>query len=166
MSYNVGDRIVYPMYGAGIIGEIMDREVFGEVRKYYKLQLSYGNVTLSVPVDNAVELGIRDVIDVADIEKVIIRLIQPCVESKVNWNKRHRENVEKMRSGNIYDVADVFKFLYIREKTRLLSTGEKKMLLNAKQILISELILSSDKDVEDVEKMVTDACDCEVEDIV
>jgi len=154
MLYMIGDKIVYPMHGAGIIDSIEDSEVLGEIRQYYILKLPFGNMKLMIPVNNTIKLGIRNVIEDEYVPTVIERISEKCVVSTVNWNKRHRDNLEKLRSGDILEVADVYKFLTCREKDRNLSTGEKKMLTSSKQILFSELLLSTGKDVCEIEAIV------------
>lgn len=154
MLYMIGDKIVYPMHGAGVIDAIEDSEVLGEIRQYYILKLPFGNMKLMIPVNNASELGIRNVINNDFVPKVIERISEKCTISNVNWNKRHRDNLEKLRSGDILEVADVYKFLTCREKDRNLSTGEKKMLTSSKQILFSELILSTGKNACEIEAIV------------
>ena len=157
MGYSIGEKIVYPMHGAGIISGIEEQEFLGEVKSYYLLKLSYGSMGIMVPVDNADELGIRDVIDPSAIADVMEYLKKPCCECNTNWNKRHRENLDKLRSGDIFEAAEVYKSLYIRELDKTLSTGEKKLLNNAKQILYSELMLSAGYEVEQVDTMVRQA---------
>ena len=157
MGYSIGEKIVYPMHGAGIISGIEQQEFLGEVKRYYLLQLSYGSMGIMVPVDNAEELGIRDIIDPSAIGAVLEYLKKPCHASNTNWNKRHRENLDKLRSGYIFEAAEVYKSLYIREFDKILSTGEKKLFNNAKQILYSELMLSAGYDAEQVDKMVRQA---------
>ena len=158
MSYGVGDKVVYPMHGAGIIAAIEEREVSGEIVKYYEIEFPYGNLRLMVPVANTEQLGLRDVMSAEMIPEVLSHLKKSDGESmNQNWNKRQRENLDKIRSGNIFEVASVYKFLYLRDAARALSTGEKKMLTNAKHILFSELALSGGMDAETVEKHVFDA---------
>lgn len=158
MSYGVGDKVVYPMHGAGIIAAIEEREVSGEIVKYYEIEFPYGNLRLMVPVANTEQLGLRDVMSAEMIPEVLSHLKKSDGESmNQNWNKRQRENLDKIRSGNIFEVASVYKFLYLRDAARALSTGEKKMLTNAKHILFSELALSGGMDAETVEKYVFDA---------
>lgn len=157
MEYAVGDRFVYPMHGAGVVSDIEEKEVLGDLRKYYHLTLPYGNLQLLVPVDNAEDLGIRDVISSEEFLAVLRVLESPCCDGSQNWNKRHRENLDKLRSGDILEVAEVYKFLIFRDKEKKLSTGEKKMLSSAKNILFSELLLSSGKEIYEIEELVRQA---------
>lgn len=158
MSYGIGDKVVYPMHGAGIIVSIEEREVLGEIAKYYDVEFPYGNLRLMVPMANTEQLGIRDVMSADMIPQVIEHIKKAGGENmNQNWNKRQRENLDKIRSGNIFEVATVYKFLYLRDAARALSTGEKKMLTNAKHILFSELVLASGREFEEIEAMVLEA---------
>ena len=151
--YNVGDKIVYPMHGAGVIDSIEEKEVLGEKQSYYILKMP-GEVKVMVPISTAEQHGIRNVIDKAEAEKVINVLEQDETEMEKNWNKRYRDNMDKMKSGNIYEIADVVRNLSFKQKEKGLSTGEKKMLHNAKQILVSELVLAEHATQDEVEELV------------
>ena len=121
MAYSIGDKIVYPMHGAGIISAIEEQEFLGERKKYYLLKLSYGKMGIMVPVDNAEVLGVRYVIDKSVIAEVLAHLKEPCEQTNVNWNKRHKENLDRLRSGNIFEAAEVFKALYLKDIKKSLS---------------------------------------------
>ena len=151
--YNVGDKVVYPMHGAGEIVGIEEREILNEKQSYYILKMP-GEVKVMVPISTAEQHGIRNVIDKAEAEKVINVLEQDETEMEKNWNKRYRENMDKMKSGNIYEIADVVRNLSFKQKEKGLSTGEKKMLHNAKQILVSELVLAEHATQDEVEELV------------
>ena len=151
--YNVGDKVVYPMHGAGVIDAIEEKEILGEKQSYYILKMP-GEVKVMVPILTAEEHGIRNVIDKAEAEKVINVLEQDETEMEKNWNNRYRENMDKMKSGNIYEIADVVRNLSFKQKEKGLSTGEKKMLYNAKQILVSELVLAEHATQDEVEELV------------
>ena len=151
--YNVGDKVVYPMHGAGIIDSIEEKEVLGEKQSYYILKMP-GEVKVMVPISTAEQHGIRNVIDRTEAEKVINVLEQDETEMEKNWNKRYRDNMDKMKSGNIYEIADVVRNLSFKQKEKGLSTGEKKMLHNAKQILVSELVLAEHATKDEVEELV------------
>ena len=151
--YNVGDKIVYPMHGAGVIDSIEEKEILGEKQSYYILKMP-GEVKVMVPISTAEQHGIRNVIDKAEAEKVINVLEQDETEMEKNWNKRYRDNMDKMKSGNIYEIADVVRNLSFKQKEKGLSTGEKKMLHNAKQILVSELVLAEHATQDEVEELV------------
>ena len=152
--FNIGDKIVYPMHGAGVIDAIEEKDILGEKQSYYILKMP-GEVKVMVPTAKAEEVGVRNVIDKSSADKVIGVLEQDETAMDKNWNKRYRDNMEKMKSGDIYEVADVVRNLSFKQKEKGgLSTGEKKMLNNAKQILISELVLAEHASQEEVEQLV------------
>ena len=151
--YSVGDKVVYPMHGAGVIDSIEEKEILGEKQSYYILKMP-GEVKVMVPTAKAEQQGIRNVIDKTEAEKVINVLEQDETEMEKNWNKRYRDNMDKMKSGNIYEIADVVRNLSFKQKEKGLSTGEKKMLHNAKQILVSELVLAEHATQDEVEALV------------
>ena len=153
--FNVGDKIVYPMHGAGTIDAIEEKDILGEKQAYYIIKMP-GEVKVMVPTAKAEEIGVRSIIDKASAEKVIQVLEQESTEMSMNWNKRYRDNMEKMKTGNIYEVADIVRNLSFKQKEKGLSTGEKKMLLNAKQILVSELVLAEQEDLDNIELLVED----------
>ena len=151
--YNVGDKVVYPMHGAGVIDSIEEKEILGEKQSYYILKMP-GEVKVMVPISTAEQHGIRNVIDKGEAEKVMNVLEQDETEMEKNWNKRYRDNMDKMKSGNIYEIADVVRNLSFKQKEKGLSTGEKKMLHNAKQILVSELVLAEHATPDEDEELV------------
>ena len=151
--YNVGDKIVYPMHGAGVIDSIEEKDILGEKQSYYILKMP-GEVKIMIPIATAKEHGIREIIDTKDADNVIKILEQDETETEKNWNKRYKNNMDKMKSGDIYEVADVVRNLSFKQKEKGLSTGEKKMLNNAKQIMISELVLAEHASQEEVEQLV------------
>ena len=156
--YNVGDEVVYPMHGAGRIVAIEEREVMEEKQSYYILEMP-GEVKVMIPTATAEEHGIRSVINKEEAQKVMSVLEQDETEMEKNWNKRYRENMDKMKSGNIYEIADVVRNLSFKQKEKGLSTGEKKMLNNAKQILVSELVLVEKVTEPEIEKLVDNKID-------
>lgn len=151
--FNVGDKVVYPMHGAGTIEGIEEKDILGEKQAYYIIKMP-GEVKVMVPTAKAEGIGVRDVIDKESANKVFKVLEADAVETEMNWNKRYRDNMEKMKSGNAYEVADVVRSLSFKQKEKGLSTGEKKMLLNAKQILVSELTLAEHANKDEVEEMI------------
>lgn len=153
--FNVGDKIVYPMHGAGIIEKIEERAILDEKQTYYIIKMP-GEVKVMVPTAKAEEIGVRNIIDKDTAGKVISVLEQDSTEMSLKWNKRYRDNVEKMKSGDVFEVADIVRNLTFKQKDKGLSTTEKKMLLNARQILVSELVLAGDKQKEEVEELVND----------
>ena len=151
--FNVGDKIVYPMHGAGTIDAIEEKNILGENQSYYVIKMP-GEVKVMVPTDRAEQIGVRNVIGKEEAEKVISILGEDETEMSQNWNKRYRDNMEKMKSGSIYEVAGVVRNLSFKQKEKGLSTGEKKMLINAKQILVSELVLAEHSSYEEMEGIV------------
>lgn len=156
--FNVGDKVVYPMHGAGIIEGIEEKNVLGEKQNYYIIKMP-GEVKVMVPTAKASDVGVRDIIDNSAVNKVFKVLETNSTQMDINWNKRYRDNMEKMKSGDIYEVADVVRNLSFKQKEKGLSTGEKKMLLNAKQILVSELTLAENSTREDIEELVNNKID-------
>ena len=149
--YSVGDKIVYPMHGAGIIESIEEKEILGEKRSYYIMKMPIGDMKVMIPTHNVDGIGIRGIIGLSDVEKVFSILSEQNTNVNSNWNKRYRENMFKLKSGNIFEIADVVRSLMLREKEKGLSTGERKMLNSARQILISELVLAKNTNQMDIE---------------
>ena len=157
--FNVGDNIVYPMHGAGTIDAIEEKEILGEKHQYYVIKMP-GEVKIMVPTAKAESMGVRSVIDGQSANKVLQLLEQDETEMSDNWNKRYRENLDKMKTGDIYQVADVVRNLSFKQKEKgSLSTGEKKMLNNAKLILVSELVLAEHASKDEIEKLVDNKID-------
>ena len=151
--FNVGDKIVYPMHGAGTIDSIEEKDILGEKQSYYILQMP-GEVKVMVPTAKAEEIGVRSIIDKVSADKVLGILEKDETEMSMNWNKRYRDNMEKMKTGDIYEIADVVRNLSFKQKDKGLSTAEKKMLTNARQILVSELVLAEHASKDEVEEIV------------
>ena len=151
--FKVGDKIVYPLHGAGEIVSIEDKSILNERQSYYIIKMP-GEVKVMVPTAKAEEIGVRYVIDQETAGKVINVLEHDSTEMSMNWNKRYRDNMERMKTGDIYEVADIVRNLSFKQKDKGLSTGEKKMLLNAKQILVSELALAGTQKKEEIEELV------------
>ena len=151
--FNVGDYIVYPMHGAGTVDAIEEKNILGQKQSYYIIKMP-GEVKVMVPTSKAEEVGVRSIIDKNSAQRVFKILEEDETEMAQNWNKRYRDNMDKMKSGDIYEVADVVRNLTFKQKEKGLSTGEKKMLLNARQILISELALVQSSTQDEVEDLV------------
>ena len=151
--FNIGDKVVYPMHGAGVVDSIEEKDILGEKQAYYILKMP-GEVKVMVPTAKAEQVGVRGIIDKSAAEKVFGVLEANETEMSMNWNKRYRDNMDKMKSGDIYEVADVVRNLSFKQKEKGLSTGEKKMLNNAKQILVSELVLTEHATQDEIENIV------------
>ena len=156
----MGDRIAHPMHGAGVIDSVVKRKINGTERDYYVLKLPAGDMLVMIPVDTSAEIGVRPIVDADEAEKILGSIPGLEIEMTQNWNKRYRENMLKIKSGNLLEVAAVVKGLMQRDKERGLSTGERKMLHSAKQILISEIVLSESASYEEVEERLNSALVC------
>lgn len=154
MGFRVGDKVVYPHHGAATIEAKEERELFGEMRDYFILKLAYGELTLMVPIDSTEEVGLREVTPAKEMPKVfkVLKKNEPTTNT-TNWSRRFKANVEKLKSGDIYQVADVVRSLHQRDREKGLSAGEKRMLTKARQILVSELTFSKSCDEEEAERM-------------
>ena len=140
------------MYGAGVVESIVRKTVDNVARDYYILQLPNRSMVVMVPTENCEEIGVRPVVDQEQADRVLAAIPAIQVEMTANWNHRYRENMERMKSGDLFEVARVIKGLTIRDQDRGLSTGERKMLHSAKQILISEIVLSKSVSYESAEE--------------
>ena len=154
--YKIGDSVVYPMHGAGVIVDIEKKEILGKMQSYYVMRMPIGDMKVMVPMDNAQDVGMRDVIDKSVAQKVLKNFRTVEVDVIQNWSKRFRENMVKIKSGDVFEVAAVVKGLMLRDREKGLSTGERKMLANAKQILISEIVVATGSDHGTIE---TQLCD-------
>lgn len=152
--FNVGDKIVYPMHGAGVIESIEEKEILGQKQDYYVVRMPVGDMRVLIPTSNTNDIGIRGIIDSCDVDKVFDILRSHGSNVTSNWNKRYRENMIKIKSGSIFEVAEVVRTLMLREKEKGLSTGERKMLNSARQILISELVLAKNSDQFEIEGII------------
>ena len=160
MTYDVGQTVVYPHHGAAVIEKRETRSLQGTERDYLVLRLTYGDLTLMVPADATDEVGLRSVCSDDEVEAVWEVLASRDFSMPTNWSRRFKANYEKLKSGDIFQVAEVVRNLALRERDRGLSAGEKRMLTKARQILVSELsaaIKKSDGDTETlIEKILTD----------
>lgn len=155
--FQVGDKVVHPMHGAGIVDSIVQKKVNGVVREYYILRLPARSMMVMIPTENSQEIGVRPVVDKELADQVLAALPQIQVEMTSNWNRRYRENMERLKSGNLFEVAKVVKGLTQRDVDRGLSTGERKMLHSAREILISELVMSQCCSYEDAQARIDTA---------
>jgi CarD family transcriptional regulator len=154
VRFDVGDKVVYPHHGAAVVEKVEQRELLGEEREYYILKLAYGELTLMVPTDSTEEVGIREVTPAREMPKVfkVLKKNEPTTNT-TNWSRRFKANVEKLRSGDIYQVADVVRSLHRRDREKGLSAGEKRMLTKARQILVSELTFAQGCDEDEAEQL-------------
>ncbi|MBQ3286967.1 MAG: CarD family transcriptional regulator [Firmicutes bacterium] len=140
--FSVGEKIVYPVHGAGVVESIENREILGEVRSYYVLRITSGDLQVLVPVDTAEKVGMRLVSDAERLRQARSVLSGPASPWEENWNRRYRLNMDKIKSGDICELAEVVRNLTLRDNAKGLSAGEKKMLDNARRILLSEIVLA------------------------
>ncbi|MCR4426415.1 MAG: CarD family transcriptional regulator [Firmicutes bacterium] len=143
--FNVGDKVVYPMHGAGVIEAVEEREVLGQHDQYYIMRLHVGEMRVMIPRSSVAEVGLRPVIDRDEVPKVYEVLRGERTMMSQNWNRRYRANMEKMKTGDIYSVAEVVRNLGLRDREKGLSTGERRMLETARQILTSELAMAESR---------------------
>lgn len=148
---HIGDKVVYPMHGAGIITGIEQCEVMGENKSYYVLKMPLGNMKVMIPTDNADNIGLRDVISDGGVAEVKSVLEAPPEQIAGSWNKRFHANLMRMKSGDICDVAAVARNLILQDKVRKISSGERRLLDLSKQIIISELVYACDKTPDEVD---------------
>src|SRR5258706_7961951 len=144
--YKVGDKVVYPHHGAGTIVKKEQREVLGQKREYLTIQILHNDMTVQVPSESAERVGLRRVIDEERISVVITALTAGKTEMPKNWNRRFKHNRDKMKTGDILELAEVVQNLSLRDHEKGLSTGEKQMFVKAKKILASELMYAMELD--------------------
>lgn len=149
--FNVGDRVVYPMYGAGVIEGTETREIDGQTLSYYVLRISIGDLKILISKNKADALGLR-ALNTADKVIDIVNSAEPIPMAE-NWNLRYKENMAKLKTGDLFKITQVFKTLFLKEKSKSLSSIEKKLLGTAKRIILSEIILSQETDKSHAEQM-------------
>ena len=155
--FQIGDKIVHPMHGAGVIEGVVEERISGNRVQFYVFKMPVSGLTLKIPTANTQMIGVRGVHAASEIETVIGKIPQLSVDMTANWNHRYRENMERIKSGDLMLVAGVFKALMHRDSERGLSNGERKMLHNAKQILISEVVLAENVAYGDAEARINAA---------
>ena len=144
MSYKPGDRVVYPHHGAAVVEKREKRTAFGEEKEYLVLRMAHGEMTLAVPVDNAEEVGMRWPISTEDVEDLFEVLAKRDVREPANWSRRFKNHQEKLKSGDVYQVAEVVRNLSLRDQAKGLSAGEKSLYTKARNVLVSELAFALD----------------------
>ena len=155
--YQVGDRVVHPMHGAGIIESIVQERLGGQLGSYYVFRMPSGGLTLKIPTGSCGAIGVRALSTSGRIREVLGAIPGLEIDRTTNWNRRYRENLNRLKSGDLLEVAGVIKALMHRDGERGLSTGERKMLHNARQILLSEVVLAEDVEYADAEARVNAA---------
>ena len=154
--YKIGDKVVYPHHGAGTVVKKEKREILGQTREYLTIQILHNDMTVNVPVENAEQVGLRTVIDEDLVNTVVKALTAGESEMPKNWNRRFKHNRDKMKTGDIFELAEVVKNLNLRDHEKGLSTGEKQMFVKAKKILASELMYAKDMDEEEAAEWLDD----------
>src|SRR5689334_19412313 len=151
IDFEIGDNVVYPHHGAGKVLKKEQKDVLGEVREYLTIKILHNDMTVMVPTENAAIAGLRRVIDEETVKRVLGVLQDECSDMPKNWNRRFKHNRDKIKTGDIYELAEVVRNLAIRESEKGLSTGEKQMFTRAKKILASELMYALEMNEEEVE---------------
>jgi CarD family transcriptional regulator len=154
--YKVGDKVVYPHHGAGTIVKKESREVLGEKREYLTIKILHNDMTVNVPSENAEVVGLRKVIDGKTVEQVLKALTGGGTAMPKNWNRRFKHNRDKIKTGDIFELAEVVRNLSLRDHEKGLSTGEKQMFVKAKKILVSELMYAKGMDEEEAAEWLDD----------
>ena len=150
--YLIGDKVVHPMHGAGIIEAITEERLAGKRATYYVFRMPVGGLVLKIPTENCGVIGVRALSSADEIGEVLRQIPEMDAEMTANWNHRYRENMQRIKSGDLLEVARVIKGLMWRDAQRGLSNGERKMLHTAKQILISEIVLVQDRMYQEAER--------------
>ena len=151
IDFEVGDNVVYPHHGAGQVVKKQDKEVLGEVRQYLTIKILHNDMTVMVPCANAGKAGLRRVIDDETVKKVLAVLADDVSDMPKNWNRRFKHNRDKIKTGDIYELAEVVRNLAVREQDKGLSTGEKQMYTRAKKVLASEMMYALEKTEDEAE---------------
>jgi CarD family transcriptional regulator len=151
IEFEVGDNVVYPHHGAGKVLRKELKDILGDSREYLTIKILHNDMTVMVPTENAALAGLRRVIDEDTVKKVLAVLQDECSEMPKNWNRRFKHNRDKIKTGDIYELAEVVRNLAIREAEKGLSTGEKQMYTRAKKILASELMYALEMGEDEVE---------------
>ncbi len=155
--FRVGDMIAHPLHGAGVIDSIEEKSINGVTRKYYVFKMPLCGMLVMVPIENSAEIGVRPIIKPDEADMLMEALSDIEIDMTKNWNRRYRENMLRIKSGDLMEVARVVKGLMARDSDKGLSTGERKMLRSAKQILISEIVLSTSSNYDEIEEKINKA---------
>ena len=151
IDFEIGDNVVYPHHGAGQVVKKEEKNILGEVREYLTIKILHNDMTVMVPCQNAGKAGLRRVIDEETVTKVLAVLADDVSEMPKNWNRRFKHNRDKIKTGDIYELAEVVRNLAVREQDKGLSTGEKQMYTRAKKILASEMMYALEKTEDEAE---------------
>ena len=152
--YKIGDKIVYPMHGAGVIQSIDEKELFDEKQLYYSVEIASEGMEILIPVNKAEEVGVRPIVSLEDIETMLSALEGPMDKMVTNWTKRYQNNLDHLKTGNLVEVAHVVRNLTLMDRKKGLSSGEKRMLVNAKNFLISEMMVVAGKTKKEADNII------------
>ncbi len=152
--FKCGDKILYPMHGAGVVETIEEKNVLGENQKYYIVSLPTKNMKVMIPVNKSDALNLREITDAKMMPDVFDTFTKDYIDRGLNWNKRYKMNLEKVKTGDIFELADVINDLMQRDLMKGLSTGERKMLNDSKHLFVSEVVLSTGKPKAEIEDMI------------
>lgn len=152
--YNIGDKIVYPMHGAGVVKAIEEKELFDEKQLYYMMEIVSEGMEILIPVDKADEIGVRQIVSPDRIKEMLGALEGPMDAMISNWTKRYQNNLDQLKSGDLVEMAHVVRNLTLLDRKKGLSTGEKRMLTSAKNCLISEMVLVVGKTRKEADQMI------------
>jgi CarD family transcriptional regulator len=158
----VGDTVVYPQHGAGRIVDMVEQDFQGELRSYFLIEILHNQMTVMVPIDGLDKAGIRAVITTQEVEELVAVLRDDATNMPVNWSRRVRHNRDKIKTGDIFEIADVLRNLALRDCERGLSTGEKQMFGKVRRIMASELmvakVMSEDEALQFLDTILSEAC--------
>ena len=155
--FQVGDKVVHPMHGAGVIDGIVTEKIGSAVQDYYVFKMPVGGLVLKIPIATSQVIGLRGIVSAEEAAALLEAIGSMEVDMTSNWNHRYRENMDRLKSGDLYAVARVIKGLTYRDSERGLSNGERKMLHTAKQILVSELVLALEQESRQIENRINSA---------
>ena len=152
--YKIGDKVLYPMHGAGVIEGIEERDIMSKKHKYYTMHIPVGDMKVLIPCEGTENTGLHSIIDAKTADEVIEAMAFEEERETVSWNKRYRDNMQRIKTGDVFEVAAVLRTLMVRDREKGLSTGERKMMSDARHILISELVLAKDVSKEEISDMI------------
>ncbi len=156
--HRIGDKILHPLHGVGVIEGITEEEVLGQNRKYYIVNLSMKRMTVMVPVEQAEEIGVRKITKSHELEEMIeILKVKTISQMPTNWNRRYKFNLDKIKTGDIKEYAEVFRNLSLKEQKKGLSMGEKKMLENVKSLIVGEIACAKNMDLKKASAYIDEA---------
>ncbi len=157
MEFEVGDKVIYPNHGIGVVKRIETKTILGTTCGFYSLRMTSSETTVLVPIDNVESVGLRGAIADHEVKKLFTLLGNGKIENHQNWKGRFKDNSDKMRTGSIYDVVDVLKSLNFLSQSKNLSFREKRMLDRAKFLVVSEVSEVTSQPAETIEEKVNKA---------